>query len=132
MAGVFEESTTDTLDAVTGRKMLVTERDFVEHHANVFAGCILMPTDTIEKALVEAQQELGINRGIGKIYVDHNEYSIRDLNSTLVLLKRTYGVSKETARTRLKQVGLITGPDLKKMRINHILHEIFDQTFIWN
>ena len=131
MAGVFEEQTTDTLDAVTGRKTLVTERDFVEHHANVFAGCILMPSETVQQALITAQKNLGINRGVGKVYVDHHEYSIRDFNDTIVHLRRVYSVSKETVRTRLNQLGLITGPDLKKMRLDHIMMEIFGNQEQW-
>jgi Zn-dependent peptidase ImmA (M78 family) len=115
MAGVFEQSTSDTIDMITGKKVFETDRDFIEHQANVFAANILVPVQTFRKALINAQERVGINRKRGIVYLDRKKsYSYWDFQRTLMELKRFYYVSKEVLKIRLYQTSLIEGPIDKK------------------
>ncbi|MGD1044911.1 MAG: ImmA/IrrE family metallo-endopeptidase [Bacteroidota bacterium] len=110
MAGVFDQVTTDTMDMVTGKRILKNDRDFIEHQAHIFAASILVPAQTLKAALIKSQEKVGINRKRGVIYLDKKGYSHRDYQLTLMELKRFYFVSKHVLRIRLHQNSLIEGP----------------------
>ena len=127
-AGVFGESTTDDRDSIFSKKTLITERDFIEHQASHFAGAILVPSASLPTAIRNVQSKLGINRGLGKIYLDHNDYSIRDMNLTLTELQSIYFVSKSVLKVRLEQDGLIEKPSIRDKQIDAIIERYFSIT----
>lgn len=65
-------------DIVTGKKILLTPRDWLEWQANRFSSAILMPRRTMLSALIDVQKSLEIHRNMGQIYLDEQAYSFRD------------------------------------------------------
>lgn len=98
----------DTEDSIMSKKTLITSRDWVEHHANVFAAALLMPSELYKQALVNIQYtDLGIRNRLGMIYLDDNNYSIKDYNNTISKLRIIFGVSFTSAKIRLETLGLL-------------------------
>ena len=124
MAGIFDQVTTDTMDMVTGKRILKNDRDFIEHQAHIFAASILVPAQTLKTALIKAQEKVGINRKRGIVYLDKKGYSHRDYQLTLMELKRFYFVSKHVLKIRLHQNSLIEGPIERIPSIATIFNEM--------
>ncbi|MFZ5909240.1 MAG: ImmA/IrrE family metallo-endopeptidase, partial [Chloroflexota bacterium] len=81
-------------DFVTGKKILLTPRDWLEWQANRFSSAILMPRRTLLSALVSVQKSLDIHRNIGQIYLDDQAYSFSDFQQTMDGLQNIYQVTK--------------------------------------
>jgi Zn-dependent peptidase ImmA (M78 family) len=94
-------------DFVTGKKVLLTPRDWLEWQANRFAGAILMPRATVLDALLSVQRSLGVNHNVGRVFVERKPYSVVDFNRTVVELQSIYQVSRRNVEYRLDQLGLL-------------------------
>lgn len=105
-------------DLVTGRKILHTPRDWIEWQANRFASSLLMPIETIRKAVVAAQSSCGIVRNLGSVYVEQGESSLRDFHRTLELVARVYDTTRASVRVRLSDLGILV--DQRDAGIRHI------------
>jgi len=94
-------------DFSTGKKILVTARDWLEWQANKFASAILMPRITLYAALIKVQQSLDIHKNLGQIYLDEQKYSFRDFQLTLEKLQEIYQVTKTNLEFRLNDLGIL-------------------------
>jgi Zn-dependent peptidase ImmA (M78 family) len=105
-------------DFVTGKKILLTPRDWLEWQANKFSTAILMPRRTILAALINVQKSLGIHRNIGQIYLDEQKYSFSDFQQTLEGLQDIYKVTKTNLEYRLSDLNLLM--DVRGKSAKHI------------
>ncbi len=105
-------------DLVTGKKILLTPRDWLEWQANRFASAILIPRATLHDALLSVQKSLGINGNLGRIFVEQLPYSLGDFDQTLLGLQSIYQVSKRSLEIRLGQLGLLI--DHRNRNTKHI------------
>lgn len=118
-SGYAESLINDTEhDFITGRKILITPRDWIEWQANRFASAILMPRVTFIDALIDFQNSLGIKRNIGKIVLDNKRYSYTDLNKYISHLAMLYSVNKTNVECRLKDLEILV--DLRGKDTKHI------------
>ncbi|MHC4334457.1 MAG: ImmA/IrrE family metallo-endopeptidase [Planctomycetota bacterium] len=108
----------DTLrDMRTGKKILRTPRDWIEWQANRFAAGLLMPRASFRTAIVKKQQEMGIKRRIGQIYVDSPSH-MRDYLLMVDYLRSTYEVSRSAIDNRLSNLNLLI--DRRERNTSHI------------
>ncbi len=105
-------------DFVTGKKILITPRDWIEWQANRFASAILMPRLTFINVLVDFQISIGIRRNIGKIFLENQNCSLSDFNECRSHLSRLYSVNKTNVKCRLKDLEILV--DLRKKDTKHI------------
>lgn len=105
-------------DFSTGKKILVSARDWLEWQANKFASAILMPRATLYAALIRVQKSLDIHRNLGQIYLDEQKYSFRDFQLTLEKLQEIYQVTKTNLEFRLNDLGLLI--DTRGKNTKHI------------
>lgn len=111
-------------DLVTGKKILLTERDWIEWQANKFSSCLMMPRATVRDAIVKIQTEIGIKRNVGIIFLDNNNYSFRDYNAIIDQLKLIYRLNKTNIEFRLKDLGILI--DRRDKNVSHI-SELFKE-----
>jgi hypothetical protein len=81
--------------------------DLIEWQANKFAGALLMPRPTVKLAVQERQQERGITRGFGRVWVDWRGQALGDLNDMLKFLSERYQVPEAVANVRLRELGIL-------------------------
>lgn len=106
--GYSDVDITDTVrDFVTGRKILLKPRDWLEWQANRFSSAILMPRATLPYALSSVQKSLEINHNLGRVFLERSLYSQRDFDKTLMGLQLIYQVNKRSLEFRLKELGLL-------------------------
>jgi Zn-dependent peptidase ImmA (M78 family) len=116
----IEEDT--EIDFLTGKKNLITTRDWIEWQANKFASCFLMPRKTFIDAVIQTQMEMGITRNLGIVYVDKQRYSKEDFESLKERLALIYNVNKTNVEIRLNDLKLLN--DQRFGEVDHI-SEIF-------
>ncbi len=115
----YGEQLIDTdYDTVSGKKKILTDRDRLEYQANSFASSLLLPEKTFRKALIGIQKVKGINRNIGKIYVESNHSSMTDYQKMLSELADIYQVNKTNIEYRLMALDMIIDKRLKS--VSHI------------
>lgn len=91
-------------------------KDWLEFQANVFAASLVMPTKPFERALIEAQKSLGIQRNLGVIFLNEDTTSSWDYQQTVAILSHQFDVSKESVRVRLRTRQLIVEDTKKQVR----------------
>jgi Zn-dependent peptidase ImmA (M78 family) len=123
--GYSDVDISDTIrDFVTGRRVLLTPRDWLEWQANRFARAISMPRTTILDAVVSVQKALGINHNLGRIFLEQLPYSLQDFDRTLEGLRSIYGVGKKSLEFRLNELGLLIDQRTKNTKhISELLTE---------
>jgi Zn-dependent peptidase ImmA (M78 family) len=104
-------------DLVTGKKRLKTPRDWIEWQANRFGAALLMPRTTFTTAIVHKQQDMGIKRNIGLIYL-HNRFHMRDYIIIVDHLQSMYQASKSAVQNRLTDLHLVI--DRRHQNTKHI------------
>ena len=96
-----------------------TDRDFMEHQANVYAAAVLMPRPTFVPFVMELNRKAGYADGIFKRPDIDPFFQYRDwyaaLEETGQKIAETYGVSESAAFVHMKRCGLIRSEDPKKM-----------------
>jgi Zn-dependent peptidase ImmA (M78 family) len=105
-------------DLVTGKKILLTPRDWLEWQANRFSSAMLMPRRTMLTALLAVQKSLDIHRNMGQIYLDEQVYSFRDFQQTLEGLQGIYQVTKANLEFRLSDLNLLI--DVRGKSTKHV------------
>lgn len=79
----------------------------VEQQADHFTSALLLPRRTVPKVLVHRQDQLGIRRGRGKIWVDWKRQATADLRSMVGYIAARFRVGRDMTAERLDQIGLI-------------------------
>lgn len=88
------------------RRELKKDRHWIEWQANQFSASLLMPSKTIETALVAYQMTKGI-RNRGQIYFDNQLDNRRTFFETISELAKYFNVAKINVEYRLADLGLI-------------------------
>lgn len=118
-SGYDEQELADTKqDFVTGKKLLLTARDWIEWQANRFASAVLMPRATVHSAVQEKQRKMGITRNLGKIILTEEPYSRRDFMAVVERIREIYSVNATNVQYRLTDLGILD--DHRKMNVKHI------------
>jgi len=113
-----QELTDEEHDFITGKKLLKTDRDWIEWQANRFASALLMPRTSVSSLVVECQQILGITRNVGQIILTEGGYSMRDYLSIQNQVKNIFEVNATNAEFRLKDLGILV--DQRFLDTKHI------------
>ena len=79
----------------------------MEIQANRFAALLLMPTAYFKKAVDNYFKRESIGKGF--IFMDHQIQNIKLAMALFAELENVFGVSKEAAKVKLKQMGLLKG-----------------------
>jgi hypothetical protein len=104
--GALEETDECEID-YWGRERLKTQRDWIEHHANVFACSLLMPRLTFRRSVELVQDQMGIVKDGGKMFLDSQRSSEKDLDKMLLFLRDFWGTPKESVLIRLKSLDIL-------------------------
>lgn len=94
-----------------------TDRDFMEHQANVYAASVLMPRPTFVPFVMELNKKAGYSNGIfvrpsiDPFYQYRHWYTY--LEEIGQKIAETYGVSESAAFVHMKRCGLIRTEDPK-------------------
>lgn len=118
--GEYEFEGDTEFDLATGKKQLMTSRDWIEWQANKFASCFLMPRATFIDALKQTQIELGLHRNLGFVYVNPDKDSKKDYEDLKERLALIYNVNKTNIEIRLKDLELVK--DRRFSSTQHISH----------
>ena len=114
----YSEITDTEYDLVTGKKILTTNRDWIEWQANKFASSFLLPRATFQNALIDIQRKMDITKNIGIVYVEKADYSLRDFNKIKESLAKHYQVSKTVVEFRLSNLKLLI--DRRMFNVKHV------------
>lgn len=111
-------------DLVTGRKLLLSPRDWLEWQANQFASSFLMPRVTFLSAVIAVQKEIGITKNLGTVFVDNTNYSIRDFRRVIDGLANIFRTSKINTEFRMSDLGILVDTRMKNVKhISELLKE---------
>lgn len=89
------------------KRSLVTEEDFREHQANVFAAAIAMPRATFVPYAKRLLMQYGLEGRFSPQYVEDSR-SFRDTyNNVLLKLAKAYDVSCQSVDIKLHKLGLV-------------------------
>lgn len=101
----LKEFTKDFLENPRKKKFR-SARDWMEHHANVFAASLTMPRNAVKKVVITLQENSGIRRA-GRIWMDRQHGNIQDYRRILEQLQEIFCVSKKALSIRLKKIGIL-------------------------
>jgi Zn-dependent peptidase ImmA (M78 family) len=81
----------------------------LEFQANIFSSCLLMPKESFKSVFFRIldNQNTRTRKGGAPLYVDDQPCNIATLQSILDTLSETFGVSKQAAEIRLKNLRLL-------------------------
>lgn len=117
--GYEDQEIADTeIDFVTGKKNLITPRDWLEWQANYFASAILMPRLSIMATVLQKQKEMDIKRNLGRIVLEPKEYSVRDYKEIRNHIEIVFSVNATNVECRLKDLGILI--DRMNLDVQHI------------
>ena len=105
-SGALEETDDCEID-YWGRERLKTQRDWIEHHANVFACSLLMPRLTFRRSVECVQDQMGIVKSGGKMFLDSHRSSEKDLDKMLLFLRDFWGTPGESVLIRLMSLDIL-------------------------
>jgi Zn-dependent peptidase ImmA (M78 family) len=103
-------------DIATGKKILQTDKDWIEWQANSFASSFLMPRTTFRMALAKVQQSMGISRNLGMVFLDNQGVNLKDFYTLKEQLGNIFKVSKSVVEYRLESLGLLNDQRLKDVQ----------------
>ncbi len=109
------KETEDTDKIFSPKKILESPSDWIEHHANEFAGSLLMPSPSINKAVIFCQHEMGITRRLGTIMLDGQPSSKSDYVELSSMLQSIFGVSSSAMKVRLLRLDIL----VEKNKLKH-------------
>ena len=96
-----------------------TDRDFMEHQANVYAAAVLMPRHTFVPFVMDLNRKAGHENGIFmRPPIDpffHYRHWYVFLEEIGQKIAETYGVSESAAYVHMKRCGLIRTEDPNEM-----------------
>ncbi|MBK7160589.1 MAG: ImmA/IrrE family metallo-endopeptidase [Ignavibacteria bacterium] len=114
----YEIFTETEIDFNTGKKNLVTDRDWLEWQANYFASCFLMPQNSFENALLNVQSNLGIIKNSGIIYLDNQHNNINDFDRIKSEMSKIFMVNKTNIEYRLFDLNKIN--DQRNLKVKNV------------
>lgn len=82
-------------------------RTWIEWQANKWASSVLLPRSTVPSAVRSKQQELGVTRNLGTLYLDRQRGNVEDFMTVLRYMERIYQVSRSAIRIRLRELNLL-------------------------
>ena len=103
---------------MTGRRKITNAKERVEWQANRFSGSFLMPRETFRAAVISVQQQLGILKNVGVVYLDQSGPNVRDFHQLLSCLQGIYKVSRQAIEHRLSDLRLLM--DMRNKDVRHI------------
>jgi Zn-dependent peptidase ImmA (M78 family) len=80
---------------------------WIEWQANKLASSLLLPKETVKRAVFLKQRELGINRNLGTIYLDRQTCNFQDYLNIINHLQLTYQTSRAATRIRLRELNIL-------------------------
>ncbi len=102
-----------------GQRKITTAKERVEWQANRFAASFLMPRETFRDAVVMIQEQLGVIKNVGIVYLDESAPNVRDFNQLIIV---PYGNLHELAArasiTRLADLRMLI--DRRNKGVSHI------------
>jgi Zn-dependent peptidase ImmA (M78 family) len=104
--GALEETNDCEID-YWGRERLKTQGDWIEHHANVFACALLMPRLTFRRSVEIVRDQMGTVQNAGKMFLDSQRSSEKDLDKMFLFLQDFWGTPKESVLFRLKSLDIL-------------------------
>ena len=107
------------------RRPARTPRDWLEWQADYFASALLVPRTTVRQAIAEKQAELGVNRRLGVLYLDHQPMNRYTYQAVLRHLQLVYQASRTVLNIRLKHLGLLE--DRSTFNVRHITELLRDE-----
>ena len=117
--GYEEQELVDTeIDLVSGKKILICSRDWLEWQANRFSSAILMPRATVCSEVRKIQTQIGITKNLGCIILENNDYSIKDYKAVRRQLETTYVVNSTNVECRLKDLAILI--DRRNIDVKHV------------
>ena len=100
-------------DLILDHSQTDNPRSWIEWQANKFASSLLLPRSTLPSALLTKQKELGINRNLGKLYLNRQQSSsFRDYRAVMDYLIFIYRVSASAIRIRLRELNILEDTSL--------------------
>jgi Zn-dependent peptidase ImmA (M78 family) len=97
----------------------LSDLGWAEWQANEFALALIMPVYSLQQHVRKIQQDLGINRNLGIIYLDHQACNRVDCGLILGHLLHKYQVSHTLLRRRLRHLNILH--DRRPTRRNNAL-----------
>lgn len=92
-----------------GKRELVTDEDFLEHQANVFASAIAMPRAAVLRITPTVFSELNLTGSRLHIRKDDQSYSAQD--EVVFAFSEIFNVSRQAAKIRLEKLKIIVDSD---------------------
>jgi len=89
------------------KRSLVTEEDFREHQANVFAAAIAMPRATFVPYAKQLLKQYGLDGRFSSRYVGNSRFFQDTYNNFLSNLAKAYDVSCQSVDIKLHKLGLV-------------------------
>jgi Zn-dependent peptidase ImmA (M78 family) len=105
-----EKCNNESIQSFKGKKELKTARDWTEYQANSFASCLILPRRPLQQAIVQMQNNLGITRNLGILYLNDTDVGRLEISKQFEILKEIFQVSKTALRYRLRLLGWLIEP----------------------
>lgn len=103
-----EDTEDDDLERSEAAYFGIKDVQRLEWQANYFAACLLMPKDTFSRRFIFKANQLGLrDRGFGPLYVDEQRTNLKNFYALTHDLMARFNVSRESARLRLIELGLL-------------------------
>lgn len=104
------------------RRQLTLERadsadpgSWIEWQANAFAASLLLPRLTVPLAVEDKQRAMGINRSLGRIYLDIQGGNRRDYRTIVDHLRYVYQTSRAVVKIRLRELNIVVEPSTRDL-----------------
>ncbi len=114
----------------TAQQLIYRERaessdlGWVEWQANEFAMAMVLPRIYLEKLVAARQDELGIKRNIGTIFINSHHESIRHCENIVAHIACLFKVNNDLIMKRLKYLGILN--DCRKRHPSKFVGEALD------
>lgn len=92
-----------------GKRELITDADFLEHQANVFASAIAMPKAIVLKVAPAVLSEIGLTGS--RLYLRKDDDSIFAQSEVVFHFSNLFNLSKQATKIRLEKLRVIVDSD---------------------
>jgi Zn-dependent peptidase ImmA (M78 family) len=94
----------------------LSDLGWVEWQANEFSMCLILPRKYIQILVISAQNELGINKNLGTMYLDDQPCNKHDCKRIVDRIKELSGTQESLLWRRLRFLGILEDHQKKRMR----------------
>ena len=102
----YERLMDSQYDPASKKFRLENDKNWIEWQANYFAGCLLMPENSLIHQLIKWQEKAGISRQ-GYIWLDSQPCNIRDFKVCITQLAYIFQVSRTILEFRMADLQII-------------------------